>query len=128
MFALVININGLNINITLSPPAEIGENDLRTKNQENQRNHAGDKTELDITDGFVLDTYRAQESPYSVTPLLPEIRAPDPFIIQKSRQLNKRVTLNVGGVRHDVLWKMLEQVEWATGSDSINDEFCNNSE
>ena len=110
----------MNINITLSPLAEIGENDLRTKNQENQRNHAGDKTELDITDGFVLDTYRAQESPYSVTPLLPEIRAPDPFIIQKSRQLNKRVTLNVGGVRHDVLWKMLEQVEWATGSNSIN--------
>ena len=24
---------------------------------------------------------------------------PDPFIISKSRQLNKRVTLNVGGVR-----------------------------
>ena len=46
-----------------------------------------------------------------MTPLLPEIRAPDPFIIQKSRQLNKRVTLNVGGVRHDVLWKMLEQVK-----------------
>ena len=45
-----------------------------------------------------------------MTPLLPEIKAPDPFIIQKSRQLNKRVTLNVGGVRHDVLWKMMEQV------------------
>ena len=57
-----------------------------------------------------MGTYRTAESPYSVTPLLPEIRAPDPFIIQKSRQLNKRVTLNVGGVRHDVLWKMLEQV------------------
>ena len=27
---------------------------------------------------------------------------PDPFIIAKSRQLNKRVTLNVGGVRHEV--------------------------
>lgn len=35
---------------------------------------------------------------------------PDPFIISKSRQLNKRVTLNVGGVRHEVLWRMLEQV------------------
>ena len=57
-----------------------------------------------------LASYRAPDSPYSVTPLLPEIRAPDPFIIQKSRQLNKRVTLNVGGVRHDVLWKMVEQV------------------
>jgi hypothetical protein len=35
---------------------------------------------------------------------------PDPFIIAKSRQLNKRVTLNVGGVRHEVLWRMLDQV------------------
>jgi len=35
---------------------------------------------------------------------------PDPFIIAKSRQLNKRVTLNVGGVRHEVLWRMLEQI------------------
>ena len=68
------------------------------------------KTDFDLTDGLTLGTYRTAESPYSVTPLLPEIRAPDPFIIQKSRQLNKRVTLNVGGVRHDVLWKMLEQV------------------
>ena len=39
-----------------------------------------------------------------------EQQAPDPFIIEKSRQLNKRVTLNVGGVRHEVMWSMLEQV------------------
>ena len=51
-----------------------------------------------------------RESLHSATPLLPEIQAPDPFIIQKSRQLNKRVTLNVGGVRHEVMWSMLEQV------------------
>ena len=88
---------------------DIGENEGRQKGQDDQRH--GDKTDLDITDGFVLDSFRAQESPYSMTPLLPEIRAPDPFIIQKSRQLNKRVTLNVGGVRHDVLWKMLEQAK-----------------
>ena len=69
------------------------------------------------------------ESPHSGTPLLPEISAPDPFIISKSRQLNRRViitiritkiitiiiinrrvTLNVGGVRHEVMWAMLEQV------------------
>lgn len=30
---------------------------------------------------------------------------PDPFIISKSRILNKRVTLNVGGVRHEVFWR-----------------------
>ena len=53
---------------------------------------------------------REVESPHSGTPLLPEISAPDPFIISKSRQLNRRVTLNVGGVRHEVMWAMLEQV------------------
>ena len=52
---------------------------------------------------------REPESPVG-TPLLPEIHAPDPFIIQKSRQLNRRVSLNVGGVRHEVMWTMLEQV------------------
>ena len=50
------------------------------------------------------------DSPHSNTPLLQnvETHAPDPFIIAKSRQLNKRVTLNVGGTRHEVMWKMLE--------------------
>ena len=43
-------------------------------------------------------------------PAVTEQPAPDPFIISKSRQLNKRVTLNVGGVRHEVLWRMLEQL------------------
>ena len=61
----------------------------------------------EATDSFCL---REPESPHSATPLLPETHAPDPFIIQKSRQLNRRVTLNVGGVRHEVMWKMLEQV------------------
>eukprot|EP00093_Oithona_nana_P002881 02881.XXX_36532_44873_1 [CDS] Oithona nana genome sequencing. len=50
------------------------------------------------------------ESPYSNTPLDTESQVPEPFIITKSRQLNKRVTLNVGGVRHEVMWKILENV------------------
>ena len=52
------------------------------------------------------------DSPHSNTPLLQnvETHAPDPFIIAKSRQLNKRVTLNVGGTRHEVMWKMLESM------------------
>lgn len=60
--------------------------------------------------GLMLGVLREPESPHSGSPLLPEMHAPDPFIIQKSRQLNRRVTLNVGGVRHEVMWKMLEQV------------------
>ena len=47
------------------------------------------------------------ESPYSNGG---EVNIPDPFIIGKSRTLNKRVTLNVGGVRHEVMWKILENV------------------
>ena len=35
---------------------------------------------------------------------------PDPIHIIKSKLMNKRVTLNVGGERHEVLWKTLEQM------------------
>jgi len=44
---------------------------------------------------------------------IPEHQVPDPFIIKKSRLLNKRVILNVGGVRHEVLWKILEQLPFS---------------
>merc|ERR1712241_1627279 len=33
---------------------------------------------------------------------------PSPEIIKQSRRVNRRVTLNVGGVRHEALWKVLE--------------------
>ena len=35
---------------------------------------------------------------------------PDPFVITKSRTMNKRVKLNVGGIRHEIMWKILETV------------------
>jgi len=35
---------------------------------------------------------------------------PDPIHIIKLKLMNKRVTLNVGGERHEVLWKTLEQM------------------
>ena len=41
-------------------------------------------------------------NPRSTQMLIMTDHVPDPFIIAKSRQLNKRVTLNVGGVRHEV--------------------------
>ena len=34
---------------------------------------------------------------------------PSPAVIAKSRRCHKRVALNVGGVRHEVTWKLLEQ-------------------
>ena len=75
--------------------AEIGEGEGRLRGPDSQGKHSA-RAELELGELRGLGS----GSPYSVTPLLPEIRAPDPFIIQKSRQLNKRVTLNVGGARH----------------------------
>ena len=31
-------------------------------------------------------------------------------MILKTKKVNKRVCLNVGGVRHEVMWKMLENI------------------
>ena len=39
-----------------------------------------------------------------------QLKPPDPFIIQRSREINPRVTLNVGGERHDVMWRSLKNV------------------
>lgn len=60
-------------------------------------------------DTLVMRDNDCPESPHSNEPMGQD-NIPEPFIIAKSRQLNKRVTLNVGGVRHEVMWKILENV------------------
>ncbi len=77
--------------------------DDENEEDEGERDHCDDNND----NAFCL---AEPDSPHSGTPLLVETIAPDPFIIQKSRQLNRRVILNVGGIRHEVMWKMLEQV------------------
>jgi len=82
------------------------------QNAEEEARAVGDckANEADDPGLLLLGVFKDPESPHSGSPLLPETQPPDPFIIQKSRQLNKRVILNIGGVRHEVMWKMLEQV------------------
>ena len=37
-------------------------------------------------------------------------KPPDPFVISRSQKMNPRVTLNIGGEHHDVMWATLEKI------------------
>jgi hypothetical protein len=43
-------------------------------------------------------------------PLTKKIKISDSFVIERSRKLNPRVTLNIGGEHHDVMWATLQKI------------------
>ena len=89
------------------------DNKEKTGQQKSNRNNNNNYVEnLNARNTQIISFQPEDNSSYSYLspPPAPEQSVPDPFIISKSRQLNKRVTLNVGGVRHEVLWRMLEQL------------------
>lgn len=50
----------------------------------------------DGDDGDSLDSY--------------EPKPPDPFVIIRSKKMNPKVSLNIGGEFHDVMWATLEKI------------------
>jgi len=59
---------------------------------------------------FCVDSPLSSISYSGLQCMIGETQAPDPFLIAKSKKMNKRLALNVGGIRHEVMWKMLQQV------------------
>ena len=72
--------------------------------KQNKNDILHESTEDSYLYGSLSSTGNEEHSGYG--PLKP----PDPFIIQRSREINPRVTLNVGGERHDVMWRSLRNV------------------
>ena len=71
---------------------------------------ASKELQEDITAQDSDSLYKSLTSLPGATAVNAEINSkPDPFIIKRSREINRRVTLNVGGERHDALWTTLEK-------------------
>ena len=68
---------------------------------------------LDNPEEMVQDTQGWLFSPRSATPTseYPEqtLEPPDPAAIARHKKQNPKIVINVGGVKHEIMWKMLEK-------------------
>ena len=59
-------------------------------------------------ENLLFNSWPSGEDHHPVADQVPDV--PEPHLILKTKKVNKRVCLNVGGVRHEVMWRMLQNI------------------